>query len=228
MSKRLVQDMDKVEKTEEHAHRRFISWKQEHDAKTRLQAAQAMAESARKQIMWDKREMESDTAQKQAFAAWLRQKSQQQGQAFSRRHLGKNRSRWVAGMTEDSKTKLKNDADATTRLYQDLDIDPVSEQGLLDAIKRGVVVGSQRMPLLQQLYGKHQKEWGWDGRALGEADRRTFMFGGIVATCAGGVLEPFVEASNIHLPKVKSKICVAARSAGVQDLLTASIRAERS
>lgn len=200
-----MKDIDKLEKSEQHAHESFTTWKQQHDAKTRLQAAQALAEAARKQIMWDQREIESDAAQKQAFAAWLRQKSRQQGQVFPCHQQQGNKAKWISGVSEDSKKKLQDDADGTKRLYQDLDVDPASEQNLLDAIKRGVVVGTHRVPLLAQLYQRYQMEWAWDSRALGEADRKTFLFGGVEENCAGGVLEPFLGSSDPNLTSVAAR-----------------------
>jgi hypothetical protein len=212
---RLVQDIDNLERKEQHAHQSFTNWKQEYDAKTRQQAALAMTEAARKQMLWEKREMESDKAQKQAFAAWLKQKSQPQGNQLPRRRRDPDSSMWVTGATDTSMPKLKNGADATKGLYLNLDVDPVSEQSLLDAIKRGVVIGSHREPLLRQLYRKYQKEWGWDGSALNEANRRSFIFGGIEENCCGGIREGFVKDSTPHLPQVKPAISVATRSAGV-------------
>lgn len=203
-----------MEKNEQHAHEGFLSWKQQHDAKTRLQAAQAMAAAVSKQMMWDQREIELDAAQKQAFSVWLRQKSRQQGH-FLPCHKQGNRSQCSHGMHTDGRKMLQDDADGAKRLYQDLMVDPSSEQYLMDAIKRGVVVGTHRTPLLAQLYSRYQKEWGWDSRPLGEADRRTFLFGGVEENNAGGVLEPFLESEDPNLPTVKSRIAVAARSGAV-------------
>lgn len=208
-----VKDIDKLERKEQHAHQSFISWKQQYDAKSRLQAAKAMAEAVRKQMMWDQREIESDSAQKQAFAAWLRQKSRQQGQVLPcRRPPGGVKAQCSADVQADSKNKLQHDAEGTKRLYQDLGMDSASEQILVDAIKRGVVVGTHRVPLLAQLYRKYQTEWDWDARALGKADRRTFLFGEVEENCAGGiVLEKFLRFNDPNLPAVKSKISAAAR-----------------
>ena len=200
-----------MERKEQHAHQSFLSWKQQHDAKTRLQAAQAVAAAVRKQMMWDQREMESDTAQKQAFSAWLRQKSRRQGH-FLPCHRKGNQFQCIRGSREDGQKILRDDADGTKRLYQDLVVDASSEQHIMDAIKRGIVVGSHRVPVLSQLYSRYQKEWGWDPRPMSEADRKAVSLGAVEEHNAGGVLEPFLESGDPNLPTVKSRISVAARS----------------
>lgn len=200
-----LKDIDKVERIEQHAHQTFINWKQKHDAKSRQHTAEALAEAARKEMMWDQREAESAVTQKQAFAAWLRKKSRQSKKA-----------KQMFGVAEERNMRIRDDADAMQRLHQHLDRDPMSEQHLLDAIRRGVVVGTPRVPLLLQLYHKHQLEWAWDSRPLGEADRKTFLFSDVEENCTGGVLEPFLQATDPVMQKMKSSSSTVRRSVGFQ------------
>jgi hypothetical protein len=198
--------MDALERQEQAAHMHFQGWKLQHDARAQSKAAKTLAESASKQLLWERRCERLSAEQKRAFAVWLRQKSR------SQRDWPTPQVLQDAGNTDSYRQPAGTGVELLQQRCEPPD-DPASQQCLMDAIRQQVVLGPQaRTPALQQLYKRCEAERGWDSRPLGAAERRVFLFGSFKEACGGGVLEPFLCSADPNLPSVKSKLAAMVKA----------------